>query len=189
MGVFVLATLDSFGIPIPGGTDFLIFFIAAKSPEQAYWTALIALIGSLIGNMALFSAARGGGKRFINTVPDPSKPQRFRHWFGRYGMVTVFIPAMLPFPPLPLKVFVISAALLRTRFRQFLGVVLLARVIRYGGESYLGIQLGEDGAQVFLKHNAFALIGVALALALALGLVVKLNDRRKPPAPAELPVE
>jgi membrane protein DedA with SNARE-associated domain len=180
LGVFLLAILDSVGVPLPGGTDVLMFIVAVKSPSQAYWTAAIAIIGSLIGNTTLFWGARGGGNRFIKTVPAPGKPGRFREWFARYGMVTVFVPALLPFPPLPLKVFVISAALLRTPFREFLAVVFVARVIRYGGEAYLGVQLGENGAQAYLRNNAFALVGVALALALALVLLIKLNDRRKP---------
>jgi len=58
-------------------------------------------------------------------------------------MLTVFIPAVTPVLPLPLKVFVVSAGALKTPFSKFLAVILLARVIRYFGEAYLGILLGE----------------------------------------------
>jgi membrane protein DedA with SNARE-associated domain len=91
--------------------------------------------------------------------------------------VTVFIPALFPIVPLPLKVFVVSAGVLHTRFGKFLSVILLARVIRYFGLAYIGIQLGEN-ANYFLEHNAFALTGAALGLALGLLLLIKLNDRR-----------
>jgi len=176
-GVFALATLDSAGIPLPAGVDVLLLTVAWKLPGEAYFTALLATCGSLCGTVGLFWAARGGGRRWVKAVPEPDKPQRFRAWFRRYGLITVFIPAMFPFIPLPLKVFVISAGVLHTRFSKFLAVLLLARVIRYFGLAYLGIQLGEN-ARYFLQHNAFAITGVALGVALGLILLVKWNDRQ-----------
>ena len=176
-GVFLLALLDSLGVPLPAAIDALLLLVAWKTPDRAYLTACLAIVGSLIGNIGLFFAARGGGKRWVKSIPEPDKPQRFRRWFHRYGLITVFIPAMFPIP-LPLKVFVISAGVLHTRFSKFLAVILLARVIRYFGEAYIGIQLGEN-AQYFLEHNAFTIVGAALGLAFAMVLAIKLNDRRR----------
>jgi membrane protein DedA with SNARE-associated domain len=176
-GVFLLALLDSLGVPLPAAIDALVLLVAWKTPDRAYLTACLAIVGSLIGNVGLFLAARGGGKRWVKSIPEPGKPQRFRQWFHRYGLITVFIPAMFPIP-LPLKVFVISAGMLHTQFSRFLAVILLARVIRYFGEAYIGIQLGEN-AQHFLEHNAFTIVGAALGLAFALVLAIKLNDRRR----------
>ncbi len=177
MGVFLLALLDSIGIPLPAAMDFLLLAVAWKTPDRAYLTAALAVAGSLIGNIALFTAARGGGRRWVKAIAEPGQPQRFRAWFRRYGLITVFIPAMFPIP-LPLKVFVISAGVLHTRFSSFLAVILLARIIRYFGEAYLGIQLGEN-AQHFLEHNAFTIIAVALGVAIALVTAIKLSDRRR----------
>jgi len=157
--------------------DGLLLVIGWKSPGNAYFSALLAIVGSSLGNIGLFWAARGGGRRWIRAVPKPDKPQRFRTWFHRYGLVTVFIPALFPFVPLPLKVFVISAGVLHTRFSKFIGVILLARCIRYLGLAYIGIQLGEN-ANYFLQHNAMAITGAAIGLALGLLLLIRLNDRR-----------
>jgi membrane protein YqaA with SNARE-associated domain len=157
--------------------DVLLLGIGWKSPNHAYLSALLATTGSFLGNVGLFWAARGGGRRWVKAVPEPEKPQRFRAWFRRYGLVTVFIPALFPLIPLPLKVFVISAGVLHTRFGKFIAVILLARFIRYFGLAYIGIQLGEN-AHYFLEHNAFAITGAALGLALGLLLLIKLNDRR-----------
>jgi len=110
-------------------------------------------------------------------VPD-SKRQKFRLWFHRYGLLTVFIPAVTPFVPLPLKVFVISAGALHTPVIRFLGVVLLARVIRYYGEAYLGIRLGQD-ARSFLTQNAWNILGIAIAMVLVLVGLIKWYDRRR----------
>jgi membrane protein DedA with SNARE-associated domain len=176
LGVFLLSLLDSLGIPLPAAIDALLVAVAWKTPDRAYLTAGLATAGSLIGNIGLFAAARGGGRRWVKETTEPDK-QRFRRWFNRYGLVTVFIPALFPIP-LPLKIFVISAGVLRTSFAKFLAVVVLARLIRFFGEAYLGVKLGEN-AQAFLQHNAFTIIGVAIAFAAALLWAIRLNDRRR----------
>jgi membrane protein YqaA with SNARE-associated domain len=84
------------------------------------------------GNLILFLAARHGVRRLTGGAPKPGKPQPFREWFQRYGLITVFIPAATPILPLPLKVFVISAAAWHVPTRRFVAVVFFARVLRYG---------------------------------------------------------
>lgn len=179
LGVFLLALLDSFGVPLPAAIDALLLLVAWKTPDHAWVTAGLAVAGSLVGNIALFLAARGGGRRWVNSIQNdtPGKPRRFRDWFRRYGLITIFIPALFPIP-LPLKVFVISAGVLHTPFAKFLGAVLLARAVRYFGIAYLGIQLGE-GAQRFLQHNAFTIAGVAVGFALALYILLRIAGARR----------
>jgi membrane protein DedA with SNARE-associated domain len=180
-GVLLLSLLDSLGIPIPAVIDALLIYVAWKSPDRAWFTAAMAVAGSLAGNLGLFLAARHGIRRFIQ-IPDKGHALTFRNWFRRYGLVTVFIPALLPIP-LPLKVFVISAGMLHTPPSHFLAVIFLARCVRFFGEAYLGMKLGQD-AQAFLTHNAWTLIGVALALAFVLFWLIRLSDRRRSRASA-----
>lgn len=172
VGVFLVGLLESFGVPIPAALDALVFTLAWKSPQTAYWLAGSAVIGSLCGNILLFQTSRQGGRRFLK-APKPEAPQKFRRWFHRYGLVTVFIPALVPIP-LPLKVFVISAGLLHTPFGKFLGVILTARILRYFGLAYLGVQIGGDGT-AFLKQNAWNLVGGSAALAIVLYALVRFN--------------
>ncbi len=176
LGVFLMAALDSCGVPLPGAMDFSLIYVAWHSPKLAYWTALMAVLGSLFGNVGLFLAARHGVRRFVKE-PDPDKPQKFRQWFERYGLITVFIPALVPIP-LPMKPFVVSAGVLRSNFGQFLAAVVVARLIRYFGEAYLAVRMGED-AQGFLMRNGWTLTAVALAMAFVLFALIWLNDRRR----------
>ena len=85
---------------------------------------------------------------------------------------------MVPVLPLPLKVFVVSAGALKTPFGKFLAVILLARVIRYFGEAYLGIQLGAD-AQTFLARHIWTIVGIVLALAGVAYMLLRMIDRRR----------
>ena len=176
-GVFCLALLDSMGIPIPGGTDLLLLGISVESvhaPWRAYLAALVALIGSLIGNVILFQAAKHG-RRLVSKKD--AEPGKFQGWFRRYGLLTVFVPAVVPIVPLPLKVFVISAGAFRTAFGRFVAVILVARVIRYFGVAYLGLQLGAD-ARGFLIRNGWTLVGVAIALVFLLYVAMRWSEGR-----------
>jgi membrane protein YqaA with SNARE-associated domain len=177
LGILVLAFIDSAGIPVASGMDALVILVAAKAPSRALLAASMGVLGSLIGNVVLFMAARAGGRRFVKDVPQPGDKRRFREWFERYGLLTIFIPAMLPIP-LPLKVFVISAAVLRTPLRTFVAVIVAGRCIRYGGEAYLGVKLGEGSAQ-FLRAHTWHLVGGAVALFAVLYALLMLTERRR----------
>jgi membrane protein YqaA with SNARE-associated domain len=173
-GLLLLAFFDSAGIPVPNGLDAYLVFLAAKNPQRAYGYAAISVAGSLIGNITLFLVARRGGRRFMERT-EPGRGDRFRRWFERFGLVTVFVPALMPVP-MPLKFFVISAGVLRTHFAAFLAVILLARVLRYFGEAWLGIKLGQ-GSTAFLKHHAWQFGIAAIALFVLLYLLVLASER------------
>src|SRR5215475_8751130 len=85
-GVFALAVIDSMGIPVPAGVDVLLLGVAASSthsPKTAYFTALLAVVGSVGGNAALFLAAREGKRLISKDDARPGKRKRFREWFQR----------------------------------------------------------------------------------------------------------
>jgi len=178
LGLFVFALLDSLGVPLVGGVDFLLLGLAVTTPQIAYLGATAATIGSLAGNLLLFFGARYGVRRFAGEELPDGKRRKFRLWFQRYGLLTVFVPCVTPFIPLPLKVFVVSAGAMHTSVSRFVAVVLIARVIRYYGEAYLGIRLGED-AKGFLTRNAWNIAGLILAILLVLVGIIKWYDRRR----------
>jgi len=177
LGILVLAFIDSAGIPVASGMDALVIIVAAKAPSRAVLAASMGVLGSLIGNLVLFLGARAGARRFVKVVAQPEDKRRFREWFERYGLLTIFIPCMLPIP-LPLKVFVISAAVLHTPLRTFVLVIVLGRSIRYFGEAYLGVRLGEGSAQ-FLRTHTWHLVGGAVALFGVLYVLLMLTERRR----------
>jgi membrane protein YqaA with SNARE-associated domain len=178
LGLFIIGALDSMGVPLPAAMDILLIEVALRTPERAWFAAAVAIIGSLGGNILLFRAARLGGSRFVNAATPPEEQHKFRRWFAQYGLLTVFIPAVVPFVPLPLKVFVISAGAMHTPFSRFLAVILAARMLRYFGEAFLGIRFGQD-ARGFLQHNSWNIAAAALAAALLLVLALKWQQRRR----------
>jgi membrane protein YqaA with SNARE-associated domain len=176
-GILLLSILDSSGVPVAGVFDALLILIAVQRPGVAWWCAGLAVIGSTTGNTILFLTARRGGRRLMSGAAPEGKGGRFREWFRRYGMVTVFVPTLVPIP-MPLKVFVISAGLLGTSFPEFVSVVLVARVIRYFGEAWLGIRLGTGSAAFLKAHAVDFVLGAALLFA-ALYAWISWKDRRR----------
>ena len=181
VGVLVVSALDSLGVPLPAVLDGLILGVAAdsvKTPWIAWLTAALAVVGSAGGNILLFTGARHGHRLLRRNAAAEAVPGRFQKWFQRYGLVTVFVPAVTPVPPMPLKVFVISAGVFRTPMARFLAVIVLARSIRFLGEAWLGLQLGRD-AEGFLIRNGWTLAGGFVLLALALVVLVSVAGRRR----------
>jgi membrane protein YqaA with SNARE-associated domain len=172
-GILLLSILDSSGVPVAGVFDAFLVLIAVEKPSMAWASAGLAVAGSMVGNIVLFSAANRGGRRFMNRAAPEGKGARFREWFQRYGMITVFIPALLPIP-MPLKFFVISAGVLGVSRTTFISVVLVARSLRYFGEAWLGLTLGRESTG-FLKSHAwmFGLGAVALFLGLYAFVLVR----------------
>ena len=173
--------LDSAGIPLPATVDALLITLAVIDPRLAYVSAALAIAGSAAGCLILFYLARKGGQLYLEGHSHLPRAQKFRDWFLRYGLVTVFIPALLPVPPLPTKVFVMTAGALGVRAAAFALVVLAARALRYTGLAYLGSQLGEH-SMGWLGSHAFALSALAAGLFVFLLLLLKLAGRYHKPS-------
>jgi membrane protein YqaA with SNARE-associated domain len=176
VGVLVLAMVESAGIPNPGGTDVLLLFMAAARPEDAALSGALAVVGSLVGSMFFFEVLRRGGEKFLTKHTASGRGQRFRAWFLRYGMITVFIPAFLPIPILPFKAFCACAAAMGVSRKRFLVVLAAARIPRYAALAYLGSTLGEHSG-TWLHDHGWYLLALGVVLAAALGLVVQRASR------------
>ena len=177
LGVLVLSFVESLGIPNPGGTDALLLLVAIERPDVAVLCAVLATVGSLLGSAVFYEIVRKGGDKFLLRCTLSGRGQRFRAWVHRYGMVTVFISALLPIPFLPLKVFCAFACAMGVSRTRFMLVLAAARIPRYAGLAYLGAQLGENST-AWIKGHTWHMGAFAVALFGALYALLKWNDRR-----------
>lgn len=160
-----------------GGVDALLILIAVVSSSQAYLAAGTAVIGSLVGSMILFLIARKGGEEYHRRHTSSPRGNKLRAWFHEYGLLTVFVPAVVPIIPLPLKIFVISAGALEENPVKFAIVFLAARAPRYFFLAWLGLQLGKNTLP-FLEHHIWQLVLLAAGLFVILYFIVKIvHDR------------
>ena len=183
----VLAALDSAGLPVVGGVDALLIAVSARNPHIAYPAAMCAIVGSLFGSLVLFTIARRGGEVLLAKHVSSRLGARMHAWFQKYGLITVFVPALSPLP-LPMKVPVLCAGALQVRISYFISVVLIARTIRYFALAYLGQRYGQQ-TFLYLKAHAvavtFAILGIAIVSLATIRLVQKQRSHKHGPVLAE----
>jgi membrane protein YqaA with SNARE-associated domain len=161
-----------------GGVDAVIVLIAVVSRPQAYLAAACAIAGSLAGSLILFLIARKGGEEYHRHHTSSARANRLRSWFHEFGLLTVFVPAIVPIIPLPLKIFIISAGALEESPVTFSLVLLAARIPRYLFLAWLGSRLGADTLP-YLRQHIWELIVLAAALFVVLYALVRIvHDRR-----------
>jgi len=176
--LFLLAALENAGPPTPGGTDWVLLFLAAARPADMMLLAFIATLGSLIGSAVFFEITRKGGEEFLAKYTRQGRGAKFRRWFQRYGLVTVFISALVPLPILPFKIFCACAGAMGVTRQRFMLVLALARMPRYLALAYLGAQLGENSLG-WIKSHTWPLLGLATVLGLALFGLIRWTDRTR----------
>jgi membrane protein DedA with SNARE-associated domain len=177
-GVLIVSTVESLGIPNPGGTDWLLVGMAIARPNDAALCAAMAVLGSLIGTAAFFDVMQRGGEKLLAKYTSSERGARFRLWFQRYGLVTVFVPALVPLPFLPFKAFAACAGALGVNRWRFLGVLAVGRILRYSGLAYLGVKLETvDNSKAWVKAHTWHMAIFAAGIFLFVYLLMRFLDR------------
>lgn len=176
-GLLLIAFFDSSFLSFPEVNDILIITNSYHNPERMVYYATMTLIGSVLGCVALYWVGRRGGHVLLSRRFDPAKIDRVRKWYGRYGVLAVIIPSILP-PPTPFKIFVLSAGVFDISMGKFLFAVVVGRSIRYFLEGYLAMRLG-DHALIWMKDH-YPIVALSLALVIVAGFVIyKLSQNKK----------
>lgn len=178
LGLLMLALIESAGIPNPSATDAVLLVLCAARPPQAWLCAVAAAAGSLVGCMVFFEVMRKIGEKFLAKHASTGRGLRFRNWFHRYGMMTVFISALIPIP-MPFKVLAACAGATGVKRLRFFLILLAARIPRYGGLAYLGAKLGEKNSSAWLGSHVWYMVGLAVILFLGLYGLTLWSDRNR----------
>jgi len=149
-GVFAISFLDSSFIALPFVNDLLLIHLASQFPRRATAYVLLCTAGSVLGASTVYGVARAGAD-LLWRKRSPASMERVRGWLERNEFVTVLVASLLP-PPVPFKLFPISAGLLRVSFARFAAGLLVGRGLRFTAEALLGIRYGVR-AEAYLKGN------------------------------------
>ena len=162
-----MSFLDSSLIPFPVVNDLALIMMASN--HAALWPiyALASTLGSVCGAYVLYGVARGGGKFFFRKTTPQSVTNAHR-WLEKNEFVSILVASILP-PPAPLKVFILTAGVLRVDALYFGLAMLVGRGLRFGAEAWLGAKYGVQ-AQDLVRHNLgwASLIAVVVIVGLAL---------------------
>jgi membrane protein YqaA with SNARE-associated domain len=167
LGLFGISLVDSF-IPLPGGPDVVMIGLSATTPALMPLYAIAATAGSAIGCTLLYLGARRAGVAALRRVT-PSKRDRIENLLGRYDLIAVMVPAVLP-PPFPFKPFVLCAGVFKLKTWRFIVAILIGRSVRFLIEGWLAIRFGGDAAGIISRNGWKVLVAVALAAGVMLAL-------------------
>ena len=174
-GIFLMSFLDSSFVPFPLLNDLAIIVLAAKHPGRAPLYALQSTVGSVLGCYLLYGIARGGG-RYLRRKSMPAAIARAERWLGRNDFVALLVACLLP-PPAPLKVFVITAGVLRVDAVHFGAALLVGRSLRFAADAWLGARYGAH-AEAYLRQNFVWASLAAVVLVVCLTLIYRRIKRR-----------
>ncbi len=160
LGLFGIALLDSALLPMPSGPDLILITLSTLNPARMPLYVLAATTGSTIGCTLLYLMARRVGISVLNRVSQ-ARRDKIENLLGRYDMLAVMIPAILP-PPFPFKPFVLSAGVFKLKLSRFILAIFIGRAIRFFIEGWLAIEFGDEAVQIIKQHGVKVLIGVAL---------------------------
>ena len=94
--------------------------------------------------LILFLIARRGGEAYFERHAQTPRGARMKRWFLEYGLLTVFIPALIPLPILPYKIFAIAAGAFQVRPVTYMIVLTVARILRYFSLAWFGKRFGDN---------------------------------------------
>jgi membrane protein YqaA with SNARE-associated domain len=183
-GVFLVSFLDSSFVSIPEVNDIIVITSAARDPRTAWVYVLFTTLGSVAGCLVLWALGRRGGETFLVKRFGQERVDRTREVFRRWDVLALALPAVLP-PPMPFKIFVLSAGVFGFPWRRLALTLFVARGLRYTAWAIGGVVYGDEALALLQRSDAwFArnlpyVLGVTAAL-IAGGVAFWLLRRRRP---------
>jgi membrane protein YqaA with SNARE-associated domain len=180
-GMLFVAFCDSSFLSIPEVNDILVVTSAAATPGRAWLFVLMTTLGSVAGCLALREVGRRGGEALLLRRFGKERLEKSRAAFKRWDVLALAIPSMLP-PPMPFKMFVLSAGVFGLPLRRFVLTICVARGLRYTFWGVMGAVYGDRGLALlrvfdrwFLDRAELILIATVVSL---VGLIVWALRRR-----------
>jgi membrane protein YqaA with SNARE-associated domain len=179
-GIFVVAFLDSSFISVPEINDILVVTSSSAHPERAWLYALMATLGSVAGCLVLWELGRRGGEAFLVKRFGASRVEKTRAAFQRWDVLAIAIPSVLP-PPMPFKIFVLSAGVFGFPRRRLALTLIIARGMRYATWAAMGAIFGDEALEWLESFDRwfadrwpyFLLVAAGAVLLLALVLAAR----------------
>lgn len=170
--MILVGALDSSLLSLPEVNDYITVARVANNPFEVYYFPFFPAFGSVIGCLVLYRIARRSGQ-FVTKRFQPKQLERVKQLYRKWGILALVIPALLP-PPMPFKIFVVTAGVLNYPAGRFALVIMIARTVRYYFWGILAYFFRNEVRRMidWLGEHLFEVLGVLLALAL-LALVVR----------------
>lgn len=157
----VLSFAESSFFPIP--PDVLLAPMALSNPKRAFWYALVATVGSVLGGMFGYLIGHFGFdliEPWLHQFHYWEKYLLAKSWFNEWGFWAVFVAG---FSPIPYKVFTIAAGTLSMPVLPFILASFVGRGARFflvSGLLAFGGERLESMLHVYVNRIGWATVGV-----------------------------
>jgi membrane protein YqaA with SNARE-associated domain len=164
-GVFVIAFADSalLGMPVDAAVAFYVY----QDHRRLLFYVVMASLGSALGSVPLYIIGYLGGEKVLRKRISEERFLRIHRSFEQHEFWALMFPGMLP-PPMPVKIFVLGAAVFEMRFRDFVAAIFAGRFVRFLVLSLLTLWFGPQIVgllgMVFRRHFYWVLGVVALGI-------------------------
>ncbi len=182
LGVFILMTIESAGIPVPSEVIMTYGGFMASSGGVSHVVA-VAIIGSLgtgLGSAIGYFVGAWGGKPFVDKYGrffgvNSQKMLWAEQWFCKYGESACIYTRLLPVVRTIVNV---PAGLLNMDFKKFMAYSMLGAFPWCLVLAFIGYVLGENwesimGASHLLTYAIVAVVAVIITASVVLYVLVK----------------
>ena len=178
--MFVLLTLESFGLPVPGETALIACSVlASQGSLSIVWVIVVGVLAAIVGDNLGYWAARKGGRPLLErhrlTRPYAEKYlPRGERFFAKHGGKAVFLGRFV-------AVLRVTAAwvagISHMHWWRFLGWNAAGGIVWATAVALVSYYLGNAAASAFGRYGLYAAGGVVLLTALGFLIVRRLEKR------------
>jgi membrane protein DedA with SNARE-associated domain len=178
--MFVLLTLESFGLPLPGETALIACSVLASQGSLSIgWVIVVGVTAAVVGDNLGYWVAREGGRPLLERHKwTRSYAERYlpagERFFARHGGKAVFFGRFV-------AVLRVTAAwiagLTHMHWWRFFGWNLAGGVVWATSVAVIAYALGDAAAQAMSRYGLYAAGGAILITALGLLIVKRLEKR------------
>src|SRR5580704_7165834 len=146
LGVFgplILGVADSSFLFLPFGNDLLVVILVARNHAQLPFYVLTAAVGSTLGVLLLDTVCRKGGEEGLKKMMKPRRLEYFKRRMTKQAGIAIGLACLAP-PPFPFTLVIASASAFAYPRQRLVGLVLLARAVRFTIIGLLAIRFGPD---------------------------------------------
>lgn len=126
MALFAVAFAESSFFPLP--PDLMLVPMALARRERAFWFALIATVGSVLGGVLGYAIGYYFYEALGHFILSAANYDKIHDLFESYGVWIIFGKGLTP---IPYKLITISAGLAHMAILPFIGASIVTRALRF----------------------------------------------------------
>jgi len=141
-GPLILGIADFSFLFLPFGNDLLVVFLTARDHVHLLLYVLTSTIGSTLGVLLLDTVCRKGGEEGLKRMMKPERLEYFKQHMSNQAAFAIGLACLAP-PPFPFTLVIASASAFAYPRQRLLGLVFVARSVRFTIVGLLAIRFGR----------------------------------------------